>query len=189
MRTPTSMSAARRHIAALILSVVLVAICGCATQQVPPYQPGIANQTALSRLPRASQFNVGASSPNRAYTQAQVRGLRIAAPGEQPWGVYLTDALRTELTTAGHYDGSSSIVVEVALISLQIADGKADATAHFLVRDKGTVRYDKNLNAHADWSSQFLGVLAAQDGLTQASAIFQTLLGKLFKDPEFIKVV
>ncbi|WP_233237468.1 hypothetical protein [Bordetella sp. LUAb4] len=48
--------------------------------------------------------------------------------------------------------------------------------------------YDKSLEAHTSWSVQFIGVLAVQDGLMQASAIFQTLVGKLFKDPDFLKV-
>jgi hypothetical protein len=58
-----------------------------------------------------------------------------------------------------------------------------------VIRDAQGIRYDKVLHVDARWDSDFFGVIAASNGMNQATAIFQALLQKLFEDPDFIKAV
>ncbi|ALM82119.1 hypothetical protein ASB57_03305 [Bordetella sp. N] len=187
MKPSRELRRARRAAACAIFSMLLLS--GCVTQQVPPYQTSLANQIALSRLPPTTRANVDAVAGESAGTHSSVRVVKIAAPGEQSWSEYLVDAVRSELTTAGNFDATADTTIAPALISADIGDGKADASARFIVQRAGEVVYDKRLEAHTSWSVQFIGVLAVQDGLMQASAIFQTLVGKLFNDPDFIKTL
>ena len=76
--------------------------------------------------------------------------------------------------------------MEATLVEVRVTDGKAELAAHFVVRRDQTVRYDKMLRVNTHWDSEFLGVLAASNGLNQTTAIFQDLLRKLFDDPDFV---
>jgi hypothetical protein len=121
-----------------------------------------------------------------ASVQTSVRAIRFAAPGSGSWSSYLNDALHTELSTAGFYDAGAAENLEATLLEFQVTDGKAELVAHFVVRRDQTIRYDKVLRVNRQWDSQFLGVLAASDGLNYTSAIFQDLIHKLFEDPDFL---
>jgi hypothetical protein len=182
-------TAHRRVIHALAATAVLagtLALSGCVTQPVPHYQASVANQMTLARLPLGARFRV-TTGTDPADIQTQVRAMRVAAPDSGSWSDYLNEAIRTELTTAGHYDANASATLEATLTGIRISDGKAELAGRFVVRRDQSVVYDKELRANTQWDVQFLGVLAASDGLNQTSAIFQGLLRKLFDDPDFVK--
>lgn len=177
-----------RQIRSLVRSGILagaLTMSGCVTQQVLPYQASIANQMTLARLPSAARYRV-VTGGDPSSVQTSVRAMRLAAPGNGSWSSYLNEALRTELSTAGIYDARGAETLEATLVEVQVADGKAELVAHFVVKRDHVIRYDKVLRVNRQWDSQFLGVLAASDGLNHTSAIFQDLLRKLFEDPDFL---
>jgi uncharacterized lipoprotein YmbA len=176
--------------ASALISIAAVAatmLCGCVTQQVPTYQASVANQMKLGSLPRTARFQVAPVSGEPSDVHTTIRALRISAPGEGSWAAYLDQALRTELTTSGNYDAEAPARIEATLSEVHIADGEAEVTGRFIVRQGVSVRYDKVLRADARWDSAFLGAIAASSGLNQSTAIFQALLRKLFADPDFAR--
>jgi hypothetical protein len=174
----------RSLVCVAILSCALT-LSGCVTQEVLPYHASIANQMTLARLPHTSRLRV-TTGTDPADIQTSVRAVRFAAPGDGSWSSYLNEALRTELSTSGNYDAGANAMLEATLVEVQVVDGKAEVAARFVVKRDQTVRYDKLVRVSTQWDSQFIGVLAASDGLNQATAIFQALLHKLFEDPDFV---
>ncbi len=162
----------------------LLACAGCVTVPTPTYQVSVANQIALSKLPRSARFEVAAGS-DATDAHTWVRAMRFDAP-DHSWVGYLTGGLHAELASAGLYASAAPAALTVSLNDVQLLDGHADLTGHFVLSDRGAIVYDKVLVAHTHWDTHFIGTLAAQDALLQATAIFQTLLGQLFADPEFV---
>ncbi|SDH29791.1 hypothetical protein SAMN04487926_103383 [Paraburkholderia steynii] len=181
-RAPRRRAGAPAVLATLIATVLL---SGCVTQPVLPYQASVANQMKLGSLPRAARFQVTTAGSDPSDVQTTVRSMRISAPGDGSWTSYLGQALRTELATSGNYDANAAARIEATLSEVRIADGQAQVTGHFVIRQGQSVRYDKVLRADAHWDSAFLGAIAASNGLNQSTAIFQALLRKLFDDPDF----
>lgn len=181
-RAPRRRAGAQAVLATLIATVLL---SGCVTQPVLPYQASVANQMKLGSLPRAARFQVTTAGSDPTDVQTTVRSMRISAPGDGSWTSYLGQALRTELATSGNYDANAAARIEATLSEVRIADGQAQVTGHFVIRQGQSVRYDKVLRADAHWDSAFLGAIAASNGLNQSTAIFQVLLRKLFEDPDF----
>ncbi|MFM0174765.1 hypothetical protein PQR33_36170 [Paraburkholderia sediminicola] len=186
----TAQRRARRLARALVPITAIAAAAalgGCVTQQVLPYQASVANQMKLGSLPPTARFQVVAGGTDPSDVQTTIRAMRISAPAEGSWTAYLDQALRTELATSGNYDAKAPASIEATLSEVHIADGQAEVAGHFVVRQGGSVRYDKVLRADAHWDSAFLGVIAASSGLNQSTAIFQALLRKLFEDPDFTR--
>lgn len=173
--------------AVAVTVAIAMSLAGCATQQILPYQPSVANETRLGSMPRGARLQVKAVGGEPSNVETAIRTLRVSAPGNGSWSTFLGEALRTELTASGNYDANAAVVLEGSLAELQIADGAAAITGHFVVRDARGARYDKVLHVDSRWDSDFIGVIAASHGLNHATDIFQTLLQKLFEDPDFIK--
>lgn len=165
----------------------LTSLTGCVTQQILPYHASVANQMKLGSVPPTARFQVASNESQPSDVQTIVRTVRIQAPGDGSWSTYLNQALRTELTTSGNYDASAPLQIEGILTEVHIFDGSAELIARFVVRRDQSVRYDKVLHVDERWDTQFLGALAASDGMNQTTAVFQDLLRKLFEDPDFIK--
>ncbi|WP_053064011.1 hypothetical protein [Caballeronia mineralivorans] len=181
--------ARRRFARSLAGSAILagaLTVSGCVTQQVLSYQASVANQMTLARLPPEARYRV-TTGADPSDVQTSVRAIRFSAPGSGSWSSYLNEAIRTELSTSGNYDASATATLEATLLEVHVTDGKAELAAHFVVRRDQTVRYDKLLRVNTQWDSEFLGVLAASNGLNHTTAIFQDLLRKLFEDPDFVK--
>ncbi|WP_152601670.1 hypothetical protein [Burkholderia paludis] len=171
----------------VLFAGILAACGGCVTQPAPSYQLSIANQMALEKIPRTAHYQV-ARGAEPTDIQTQVRSLSVAAPADGSWTSYLKEALRIELASAGLYSVDAPAVLTVSLSDVHVLDGHADLAGRFIVSDGREVIYDKVLRAQTKWQVQFIGVLAAQDGMMQTTAIFQSLLHQLFEDPEFIAV-
>ncbi|KWA16322.1 hypothetical protein WT41_10375 [Burkholderia territorii] len=170
----------------LLFAGILAACGGCVTP-APVYQLSIANQMALMKVPSTARYQV-VRGAEPADIQTHVRSLSIAAPADGSWTSYLKEALRIELVSAGLYSADAPAVLTASLSDVHVLDGHADLAGRFVVSDGRAVIYDKVLRAQTKWDVQFIGVLAARDGMMQATAIFQSLLHQLFDDPEFIAV-
>lgn len=173
----------------LATAAVVVSMTGCAAQQILPYEPSLANEAKLGSLPREVQLQVKTIGADPSNVTTVVRTLRVAAPGNGSWTAYLGQALHSELAASGHYDANAGLVLDASLSELNITDGAAAITGHFVVSDARGVRYDKALHVDARWDSDFFGVIAASNGMNQATAIFEALLQKLYDDPDFIKAM
>jgi hypothetical protein len=171
------------------MAAVVVGLSGCIAAQILPYEASIPNEAKLASLPREARLQVKAPGSDPSNVSTVIRALRVTAPGNGSWSAYLGQALHAELAASGHYDASAALVLDASLNELKIADGTGAVTGHFVIRDAQGIRYDKVLHVDARWDSDFFGVIAASNGMNQATAIFQALLQKLFEDPDFIKAV
>lgn len=174
---------------ALAMAAAVASLTGCVSQQILPYEASIANEAKLGSLPREARLQVKTLDSDPSNVTTVVRTLRVTAPGNGSWSAYLGQALHTELAASGHYDANAALVLDASLTELKIADGAGAITAHFVIRAAQGARYDKVLHVDTRWDSDFFGVIAASNGMNQATAIFQALLQKLFDDPDFVKAV
>ena len=166
---------------------VAMSLSACVTQPLLPYQASIANEAKLGSMPRGARLQVATVGGEPSNVQTTIRTLRVSAPGNGSWSAFLGQALRTELTASGNYDASAAVVLEASLTEVKIVDGAAALTGHFVVHTAQGVRYDKVLHVDNRWDTDFIGVIAASNGLNHGTEIFQALLQKLFEDPDFIK--
>ncbi|MGV2292997.1 hypothetical protein AAHK20_30110 [Trinickia sp. YCB016] len=178
---------AMRWFLVAIGATCVVTVAGCVTRPLPPYQPSIANQQSLSKLPRGSVYRVDVGD-NPATVSNQVRAYSITAPNGGSWATYLSEGLRNELITAGNYDANAASTIKASLLTVQLADGHADVAARFVVERNGAVQYEKVLYGHGRWRTSMVGGIAIPAAYRGAGAVFQDLVSQFFNDPEFVKI-
>ncbi len=175
-----------RRIVTFALVAGAVAVTGCASRPLPPYQASFANQQSLSRLPSTATYRVD-TVVEPSSVQSHVRAYHFTAPDGGTWGSYLRDGIRNELATSGNYAAEAASTIKVTLFMVEIADGHAHVSARFVVERGGQLRYDKMLHGDGRWRRSFAGAIAIPAASSGASAAFQDLLSQFFNDPDFVK--
>lgn len=101
----------------------------------------------------------------------------------------LRSELVIELKSASLYDELSNVVIEGQLtdsmVDAAIGTGTAKLAAHFTVKRAEIRVYDKELSVESSWDSSFVGAIAIPEAINQYSALYKTLIGKLFEDADF----
>lgn len=101
----------------------------------------------------------------------------------------LRSELVVELKSAGLYDESSDVVIEGQLtdskVDAAIGTGTAKLAAHFTINRAAKLVYDKELSVESSWDSSFVGAVAIPEAINQYSALYKSLIGKLFDDSDF----
>jgi len=180
------------------VAVVGLALFGCATVKMPV--PTTASADNLGTLHAAAlvpaktgAFTLAAGKP--AAMDTTLDGLRGSSvePANGSFAKTLREELVVDLKAAGLYDEASN-----AVISGQLTDSMVDAAigtgtgrlgAHFTVTRDGKTAYDKTLVVDAKWDSSFVGAIALPAAINQYTALYKTLAGKLFSDPDFQKAL
>jgi hypothetical protein len=165
--------------------ILALALGGCASQPLPTYQISIANQMTLASLAQKAKYSV-LQGGDPHDVDASVRGRRITSPSNGSWSVYFDDAIRTELVSSQNFDAASPQSIQATLVKVLLADGRARLSARFIVRRGDVVEYDKVLLVKRKWDSSILGAIAIPNGFSQSAALFQQLLHRFFKDPDFV---
>jgi len=166
---------------------------GCAALKMPAPSASAENLSTLKAAnlapARTSTFVLAPGKP--ADMDTSLGGLRAASlePSNGSFAQTLKEELVAELKAAGLYDDGSGIV-----ISGQLTDSQVDAAigtssgrlaAHFNVVRDGKAVYDKDLVVDAKWDGSFVGAIAIPAAVNQYTALYKTLAGKLFADPDF----
>ena len=195
MNVHSKRSAALRRAA---IAVVSLALFGCATVKMPV--PTTASADSLSTLrganlapAKAGAFVLAPGKP--ASLDTTLDGLRGSSvePANGSFAKTLREELVVELKAAGLYDEAANTVITGTLTDSQvdaaIGTGTGKLGAHFVVARDGTVAYDKAIVVDAKWESSFIGAIALPAAINQYTALYKTLAGKLFADPDFQKAL
>ncbi len=180
------------------VAIVSVALFGCATVKMPvPTTPSADNLTTLRGAnlapAKAGAFVLAAGKP--AAMDKTLDGLRGSSvePANGSFAQTLREELVVELKAAGLYDEASTTVITGELtdsmVDAAIGTGTGKLGAHFTVTRGGKSVYDKVLVVDAKWDSSFVGAIALPAAINQYTALYKTLAGKLFADPDFQKAL
>ncbi len=180
------------------VAVVSLALFGCATVKMPV--PTTASADSLSTLrganlapAKAGAFVLAPGKP--AAMDTTLDGLRGSSvePANGSFAKTLREELVVELKAAGLYDEASNTVITGELTDSQvdaaIGTGTGKLGAHFVVTRDGKSLYDKAIVVDAKWESSFVGAIALPAAINQYTALYKTLAGKLFADPDFQKAL
>jgi len=180
------------------VAVVSLALFGCATVKMPaPTTAGAESVATLHNAglvpAKAGAFTLAAGKP--AAMDTTLDGLRGSSvePENGSFAKTLREQLVVDLKAAGLYDEASNAVISGQLtdsmVDAAIGTGKGRLGAHFTVTRDGKSVYDKTLVVDAQWESSFIGAVALPAAINQYTALYKTLAGKLFADPDFQKAL
>jgi hypothetical protein len=177
-----------------LISVLLLAMSGCASVKIPAPSTVIENVTALRDSGIAST-NVGAfalakGKPAKLDKSQSARGSTIGTESGS-FSAYLREALVSDLQAAGKYNASATTTVTGELVDCQLhAAGAREANAllsvHFMVSRDGKPVFDKVVNQAETWKSSFVGAVAIPDAFNHFGEQFRLVLLKLYKDADFV---
>lgn len=180
-------------ISRLTLATVLAFLAGCASVKMPAPAPSAANAQKLRATKlvpsQLGTFTLAAGKP--ATMDTTLGGLRgsTLSPTNGSFAGQLRDELAAELSAAGLLDPKSRIVIEGQLtdsmVDAAIGTGKGRLAAKIQIKRDGQTLFDKEIVAEATWESSFVGAVALPAAINQYGALYKTLVGKLFDDPDF----
>jgi len=175
------------------IAMCSVTMVGCMSVKLPAPTANPENVQALkaSGIAPATTGKFALAPGKDASLDTTVGGLRGSSltPASGTFSQYLRDEIVAELKAAGLYDEGSNSVIEAQLLDSQvdaaIGTGTGRLAAHFTVTRAGKKVYDKDLAVDAKWDSSFVGAVAIPAAMNQYGALYKSLAGKLFADPDF----
>lgn len=178
-----------------VVALLIFLITGCSTI-APKYNTDFNNISQLRRE-KLNPARVGTvtkeTAANSNVDSLTIRGGSYLSPYGS-YTSYLAEALKQELDDARLLDPLSQIEVSAVLLrnSLDAAGfstGVAEVEARFVVRNAGTIKFDKVKVARHTWESSFAGAIAIPKAQQSYPIVIQKLVGQLFSDPEFISAL
>lgn len=179
----------------IICASLILLLTGCSTI-APKYNTDFNNIGQLRRE-KLMPARVG-SVTKQADANSDVDSLTIRGGSYlSPYGsytAYLAEALKQELDDARLLDPQSQIEVSAVLLKNVLdasgfSTGVAEIEARFIVRNAGTIKFDKVKIARHTWESSFAGAIAIPKAQQNYPVVVQKLVGQLFVDPEFISAL
>lgn len=177
----------------LMLALLGFCLVACVSAQMPAPTASMANLEKLrnANLATAKLGEFKLAKDKKAEMDSSVGGLRgssiKAANGS--FSQQLKDEVMVEMKAAGLYDESSKITIESQLTDSQvdaaIKTGFARLAARFIVNRDNKMAFDKELSVDSAWESSFVGAIAIPMAINQYTALYKSLVGKLFDDAEF----
>ena len=181
----------------LALATLLVALAGCVSVKMPAPVPSAANAEKLRAAKLApaqvGTFKLAAGKP--ADMDTSLSGLRgsSVSPANGSFAAQLRDEIAAELSAAGLLDPKSKVIIEGQLtdsmVDAGMSTGRGRLAAGIQVKREGQTLFDKEIVADATWESSFVGAVAIPAAMNQYTALYKTLVGKLFDDADFKRAV
>ncbi len=178
----------------LSAAFVSVALFGCASAPLAPYQPSVKNLELLrnSGTPpmKVGEFTLAPGKDPGMDKSISVRGHTLTSPNANSFAQYLREGLTADLRTAGKLDPNSSIVVHGLLTYNQldaagISVNSAELGAKFSVSRGNKLLFEKELKEQSQWESSFMGAVAIPTAVNEYTALYQKLLRQLYSDGSF----
>lgn len=180
------------------VAAVSLALFGCATVKMPAPTSASADNVGTLHNVALVPAKTGAFTlaPGKAAAMdTTLDGLRGSSvePANGSFARTLREQLVVDLKAAGLYDEASNVVIAGQLtdsmVDAAMGTGTGRLGAHFTVMRDGKSVYDKTLVVDAKWESSFVGAIALPAAINQYTALYRTLAGKLFSDPDFQKAL
>jgi hypothetical protein len=175
---------------ALITFVCLIA-AGCATKG-PNYSPSIANAQLLkdagSTAVAVQSFD-SAGGKDAPYP-ITIRAASMESPTGGHYGIYLSEAIKSELKIAGRLAESSDLKIRGTLLKSDIfaasfTEGTAVLEARIIVRSGANERFNKVITTSHKWESSFVGAIAIPKAMNEYPVMVQKLISTLLSDKDF----
>ena len=175
---------------AVLLGATLI---GCASVKLPA---PTASATTVEKVRAANlaaatagTFSIAPGKPAEMdSTLGGLRGSSLSAASGS-FSQQLKDEIVATLKAANLYNERAPIVIEGRLtdskVDAAIGTGTARLAAQFSVTRDSKRVFDKELAVDAKWESSFVGAIALPAAINQYSALYKTLVAKLFDDTEF----
>ena len=180
----------RPGLAALAL---LAALGGCADTRLGTPQPtfsGLRAVRAANIQPLAvGRFAPGPDLPAGRNERLVVRAAPLRPPAGSTFSAYLAETLRANLASDNRLDQSAALTLSGILtenaITAGLGDGRGSLAATFMLERQGREIWRKTIRVERQWSSSVLGSVAYMQAEQGYGGLFQTLVERLFADPEF----
>lgn len=177
-----------------VVALLILLITGC-SYIAPKYNTDFNNISQLRRE-KLNPARVGTvvkeTDANPDVDSLTIRGGSYLSPYGS-YTSYLAEALKEELDDARLLDPMSQIEVSAVLLRNSLdagfSTGVAEIEARFVVRNAGTIKFDKVKVARHTWESSFAGDIALTKAQQNYPIVVQKLVGQLFSDPEFISAL
>jgi hypothetical protein len=183
-----------RRLLTASLQLAGILMLGACSLTAPKYNASFDNTQTLRdaglEKVKVGQFAAAPKSKDKV-DRLSIRGSSYASPYNNSFVAYLEQAVRQELEDSRLLDPNANTEIDGVLIRNEldgsgISVGTADIEAQFIVRRNGAVRFDKVKSAHHEWESSFVGANAIPAAAQNYPVVVQTLISKLFADPDFI---
>ncbi len=183
----------KRNAFLLAIATSALFVTGCTPLHAPTYNASRENVLELKKAD-ISPVKVGDFSVGKEPKTLHEIGLRFESMVAGPnitFGDYLKKALELELILAKKYDPNAKIEISGTLLDqdLETGNGTGFMKVTFRVTNGGKPVYDKTLSTQIGWETSFLGEKAIRGAQRQYPVLVQSIITKLFEDPEFIKAL
>ncbi|WP_075187678.1 hypothetical protein [Teredinibacter haidensis] len=177
----------------LLVAFTLFMATGC-TMNAVQYQPDFAVVNDLKDAETKVMAVGDITSASKKVDKISIRGSSMNSPFNGSYSDYLENALKEQLSHAGLFDASSSVVIsgELQQNDLNAAGfsiGKADLSAKFVVKRDGEEVYSGVKSVHHEWPSSFVGAVAIPNAVNNYPTAVQKLVVELLSDEEFLAAV
>ncbi|MFZ6844950.1 hypothetical protein [Undibacterium sp. RuTC16W] len=181
-----------RIITAFAGLAIVVASTGC-SMMAPKYD---ASQNNIQALKDAGNYSakvgefVSKNDPKNA-NPISIRGSSLASPYQASYAIYLSEAIKQELTLAGKFTPNVNLEITGTLLKNDIdasgfSIGNVIIEARFVVKKDGKTTYDQVKSINSEFPSSFAGAVAIPRAVQEYSPAVQKLLASLYTDKAFI---
>lgn len=177
-------------------AVAVGALTGCQSFVAPPYSP---DYTALDRLKatrtaqplqKVSLGNFQPTDPNAPVNRISLRAVTMVSP-RVSFAAYLQDALMQDLKEISLYDEQSDLRMAATVLRNEIdiggfSTGEGRMSVEITLQRGSAMVLRKTYASTTSFESSFAGAVAIPRGQIEYPRLVQSLLAKVYADPEFI---
>jgi hypothetical protein len=176
----------------IVSLVLLTALFSGCSITAPNYSPSVKSVQSVKASNATPVAVAKATAAKADVNKVSLRG----NPLNSPYGTYagyIEAALKKELSDAGLLDEKSSVVINTTLtknnIDTAMSKGTGDIAAIFSVTKAGKKVFEKEISAHDEWDSSFVGAIAIPNAVNAYPGLVNKLVTNLFNDKEFINAI
>lgn len=175
----------------LVVLTLATLFSGCSIM-APNYSPTVKSAQAVKSSNAAPVSLTKATAAKPDLNKVSLRGNALKSPTGD-YSSYIEQALKKELSDAGLLDTKSTVAIGTQLtkndIDTSMAKGKGDLAAVFTVTKNGSKVFEKEITAHEEWESSFVGAIAIPNAMNAYPTLVNDLIVNLFKDKDFLKAI
>ncbi|WP_101758839.1 hypothetical protein [Oceanicoccus sp. KOV_DT_Chl] len=181
----------RIKIVSVCLVVLLISACGT---NAPIYEGSVENVKQLKKIDSSGVAVGKFSAATAGVKRISIRTNPLKSPHGKNVIDYLRYALEFELEKAGLLRADANKVIDAVVFRNEInaegfVTGNGLISIEFSVIEDGADIYKKTFTVTRQWNSSFVGAIAIPAASSNYPMMVEELLGKLYGDADFIKVL
>jgi hypothetical protein len=172
--------------------IIFAALFSGCTVTAPGYSPSVKSVQSIKNSGSAPVAVNKATAAKADLNKVSLRGNPLKSPYGD-YSNYIEQALKKELGDAGLLDEKSAIAIGTVLtknnIDTSMSKGTGDIAAIFSVTKSGKKLFEKEISAHQEWESSFVGAVAIPNAMNAYPTLVNNLVTNLFNDKDFLKAI